>query len=585
MTETDASTLAALFDHMSALGGGVEELVGGQALFRAGEPSDRLHLLKSGRLAASRVGPTGVRRTIGLVRAGEVVGEMSLLAGTAHSADVMALRDSVVAWIPASAFLAEARRNPVLMGEAARLMLRRNRGANADGVGARAILLAAIHAGLDPLPMAYALADGCRALGFSAIVLAADARRAGGSWLAAAEDEHDFVLLAARLDEEDWTENCRRQVDRVLLVGRGTEGPPIDCSLCESEPLQASRLVDLVLAWPHDGPYAGSEAWLDATHAGRIFHAADPNARPGPAYGIDRLARVVTGTSVGLVLSGGGARAFAHVGVVRALREAGIPIDFVGGTSMGAIIAAGVAIGWTDDELDDHMRRAFVVSNPMDDIALPLIAMTRGRKVEHRLAEHFGDAAFADLRIPCFCVSASLTTGAHHRHERGSVADALRASIALPGILPPVIIDGQVLVDGGILRNLPTDLMRLVHDGTIVGSDVTRSIGLDAQDVMAPRSWLRWLWSGAWRGGPPIVSILIRSATIATGPEHALAQAAADLYIMPELGMVEIRDWLAYDEAVEAGYRAAQAALAALDGPLTHHRRRLAAAAAERDAS
>jgi NTE family protein len=352
------------------------------------------------------------------------------------------------------------------------------------------------------------------------------------------------------------------------LLGRGNTPPPPDCALCTSEPLQSHQLVDLVLERPAATRSRHGNAWLSATNAARLFHVDDKGG------GVDRLARILNGTSIGLALSGGGARAFAHVGVIRALREAGITIDLVCGTSMGAIVGAGIADGWDDAELDERMRAAFVASSPLDDIALPIVAMTRGRKVEARLAEHFSDVDIADLDMPYFCVSANLTSGHHHAHDRGLLAKALRASISLPGVLPPVIYDGQVLVDGGVLRNLPTDLMRARHDGTVIGSDVSRAAGLSVEDVMPPASWWRWFSSGAWRRGPPIVSILMRTATISAGAEIALARNAADLYVMPDTGMVEIRDWRSYPQAVEAGYVAMRDALEKLDAPVSELRRR-----------
>src|SRR6201999_2530832 len=122
-----------------------------------------------------------------------------------------------------------------------------------------------------------------------------------------------------------------------------------------------------------------------------------------------RLARAITGQSVGLVLSGGGARAYAHVGAIRALREANCPIDFIGGASMGAIIGAGVALGWDDAEIDRRIRKAFVETNPLSDYMLPVVSLTHGHKVDARLKEHFGDVMIEDLALPYFAVSTNLT--------------------------------------------------------------------------------------------------------------------------------------------------------------------------------
>ena len=116
-----------------------------------------------------------------------------------------------------------------------------------------------------------------------------------------------------------------------------------------------------------------------------------------------------------------------------ALREAGVPIDFVGGVSMGAIIAGAVAMGWDDAELDQRIRKAFVESSPVDDVALPLIAMTHGLLVGARLKEHFDEKQIPDLWLPFFCISSNLTSGSYQLHRRGSLRHALRASIAILG--------------------------------------------------------------------------------------------------------------------------------------------------------
>jgi len=277
---------------------------------------------------------------------------------------------------------------------------------------------------------------------------------------------------------------------------------------------------------------------------------------------------------VGLVLSGGGARAYAHIGAIRALHERGVPIDFLCGVSMGAIIAAGLAMGWDDPELESRIRQAFVASSPLDDIALPLIAMTHGRKVSERLQEHFGDRNIADLWLPFFCISTNLTSGAYQVHRSGLVREALRASLSLPGVLPPVTKDNDVLVDGAVLKNFPADIMRSLQSGPIVGVDVGRGRSIDAADVVEPRSFWRWLLSGEWRRGPPIVSVLMRAATVRGGAELILAHQAADVLIQPDVDHIEIRDWKAFEPGVDAGYQAACEVLDGLAHPVIDLRRR-----------
>jgi NTE family protein len=237
-------------------------------------------------------------------------------------------------------------------------------------------------------------------------------------------------------------------------------------------------------------------------------------------------------------------------------------------------MAAGLALEWSQDELEARIRAAFVDSSPLSDIAMPIIAMTRGRKVEALLEEHYGDVEISDLALPFFCVSANITSNSYQVHRLGLLRRALRASISLPGVMPPVVQDGAVLVDGAVMKSFPADVMRAQHLGPVVGVDVSRARGVDPTILENPKSWWRWILSGDWRQGPPIVSILMRSATISTAAELAATRAATDVLILPRLDGVEIRDWKAFEPAIVAGEQAGFEVLAALKGPVTHLRMR-----------
>src|SRR5262249_30663957 len=154
-------------------------------------------------------------------------------------------------------------------------------------------------------------------------------------------------------------------------------------------------------------------------------------------------------------------------------REIGIPLDLVGGASFGAIVAAGVASEWGDEELLERFREGFARSNPLSDYAMPFVALTKGRKVSRQLRAHFGDRRVEDLWRPFFTVAANLTPGSLSVLKEGAIWEALRASIALPGLLPPWIANGEVFVDGAVMNNLPADVMRSVDGGVIVAVDVT----------------------------------------------------------------------------------------------------------------
>jgi NTE family protein len=547
-------------------------LPGGATLFQAGEPADHLYFVRAGRLGAFRKEENGEPQFLGVIRPGEPAGEMSLIAGAPHSGSVVALRDSEIFALPRDAFFEAAEADASVMTELARLMILRSRqAATKTSVGEPSVYgFVATGAPVPVRPLLDKVAREIGRLGFSVTVVGSEAQSAPTEWFSEVERDYDFVLYAAEADDIGWRQVVGRQVDRLFRVARGDAAPPPE-GLAHAEPLQVQRLVDLILVQPKACKTPrGSQAWIDALQPSRLFHVRHDNAED-----VKRMARLLTGQSVGLVLSGGGARAYAHVGAIKALKERGVPIDFVGGVSMGAIVGAGLAVGWDGPEMDERIRDAFVTTSPLDDIALPLLAMTRGEKVRERLAKHFGDIQIADLWLPFFCVSSNLTTGAYQLHKGGLLREALRATISLPGVLPPATTsDNNVLVDGAVMKNFPADIMRLSQLGPIVGVDVSRGRSITADDVARPESVWRWIRSGQWRKGPPIVSLLMRAATVSTGRDLAAAREATDVLITPDLTGVEIRDWSAYEPAVEAGYRATIEALDKLTRPVTELRRR-----------
>jgi NTE family protein len=548
-------------------------LPGGQKLFAAGEAADQFFFLRSGRLGAFRREEGHEPRFLGVIRPGEPAGEMALVAGVRHSADVVALRDSEIFALPADVFFEACDEDPSLMTELARLMILRTRQEAARGAGGEPSVFGFTPIGQPgPLrPLVERIAAEIAKLDYSVTVVGSEAASAPIEWWSEVERTHDFVLYVAEASDTGWRLAVSRQVDRLFRVGRGDRKPPqVTPNAYFAASLQAQQLVDLILIQPSGVKRpSGSEAWMNVTQPARLFHV-----RRDESADIQRLARVLTGQSVGVVLSGGGARAYAHVGAIRALRERNVPIDFVCGVSMGAIIGAGVAMGWDNEELDRRIRAAFVDTSPLDDIALPILAMTRGHKVSERLMEHFGHAEIADLWLPFFCISANLTTGAYHVHRRGLVWKALRASVSLPGVLPPATEGDNVLVDGAVMKNFPADVMRAAQLGPIVGVDVSGDRNITATDVARPESAWRWILSGQWRKGPPIVSLLMRAATVSTGRDLAAAREATDVLIQPETGDIEIRDWSAYEPAVAEGYCATLAALDTLEHPVQALRRR-----------
>jgi NTE family protein len=529
----------------------------GCPLYLDKEPADTIWFVVSGSLAVFRQGNDGNQDFIGHIRKGEPVGEFALLAGEPHSGNVYALRDTEVLALDRATFNRLIRRYPELMANLARTVLFRSRQNRRKNPRAQPRMFAFLNVSdsLDIRTRAQAIKTKLASLGKRVAIVDIASKDQGAAWFDQIESDHDFVFLLADAGETSWATQCERRADRIWLFGRAGSPPQTSMLGRGMSAPQTFQLVDVVLIEPELGSAQtnGSE-WIAAAQAQRLFYWQN-----GQDSDIMRLARVISGTSLGLVLSGGGARAYAHVGAVRALREANCQFDFVGGTSMGGVIAACVAMGWDDNEIERRIWSAFVADSPLNDFILPVVALTKGKKVDKRLKENFGDVRIEDLRTPFFCVSTNLTKRATKVHQTGRLVAALRASIALPGILPPIVQDGDVLVDGAVLDNFPINTMCDQHRGFNIGIDVAQQHSLNADDFVSPPNFLQWVLKKGFKSAPPIAELLMRSATANAAIGNK--SIGADFLIVPELNGVELRDWKAFDRAVEAGYTATTRAL------------------------
>lgn len=541
-------------------------LPGGWRLFDVGEPSDTIYFVLSGSLGAFRTSQDGKLELMGHIRAGEPVGEMSLIAGEPHEHAVYALRDTELLSMSRSGFMQLVRSDPEILARLTRVIMvrmRQSRKKVSRTAEPRMFAMLATSPTIDLKLRARTLAAALAGMGLRAAIVGEEAVNMPSAYFDELELRNDIVLMLATIGDTPWYRLTQRHADRIWLFARADARPSTPLLPDDPTPARQFRLVDVVLL--HHGAErtaASPSEWRDAADAARIFHwdgLDEGDAR--------RLARVISGRSVGLVLSGGGARAYAHVGAIRALREAACPIDFIGGSSMGAIVGASLAMGWSDEEIDRRMRKAFVETNALSDYMLPVVGLVRGRKVDARLKEHFGDTLIEELKIPFFCVSTNLTQGAFRVHTHGLLREALRATISLPGILPPIVSDNQVLVDGAVLNNFPVDVMRDVHRGRIIGVDVAQAPeGLSAEEFINPPGFFGWTARHGFRSPPPVANLLMRAATISINPNAH--RNLTDLVIAPELAGIELRDWKDYQPAVDAGYESMREALADLKGPL-----------------
>lgn len=555
----------------------------GTVLFKQGDPGDAVSIVVSGRLTMAVLEASG-ERVLGEVGQGETVGEWALLSGEPRSATVRAIRDTTLAQLGAEDFAALVAGHPQLMMRLTRSLVQRQQRIMQRRSPAPPTTFALVPLGprvpIEQVARTFATAlapDG------SAIYLdqAACDAGVGKAGIAALDETHPLSMALVRwLNAQEaqgrpmvyvaeprwspWTMRCIRQADRIVLIANASDDPTPGALEAALRDCCAPTPIELVLLHPPTTAQPrGTARWL----APRSIHAHH-HVRLHEFGDMARVARRVTGRAIGLVLGGGGARGFAHIGVLRALEEAGIAIDCVGGTSVGAVMAACCASGMRPAAMIDAGRR-FGSPRELFDYTLPLVSFLTSKKWTRMLQTFFENVQIEDLWQPFFCISSDLTRAQPVVHTRGPVWKALRASTAIPGVFAPLIDNGALLVDGGVLNNLPVEPMReLIGGGQVIAVNVSVAVDMlhDYAFDAGVSGWqVLWRKLNPWAQSLPVPSIfatLVRSSELTSYAQHEAKRALADVFISPAVDQFSWLNFRPVEALAEAGYRAAREALA-----------------------
>ena len=525
------------------------EIRAGDYLMRTGEPADGLYVVGSGRLEV-RKGDDGV--VVDVLSAGSVVGELGTLSGTPRAADVWARRDSVLLRISRDDLFAALEESPAvalaMLGEMGKRLQASAVGRKADSGPVRVVAVLPLGRDLDGDRLVGALERELGAAGSVEVLWSAD-----GLELERAERTHDRVILAVAADAlESWRDFAVRHADRVVALAGPEAAPDIE--------LLHPRLRGCELVFRGARPDRQRlTTWFDLLEPRHATLIRDGDTG---AAEVARLARRLSGQAVGVVLSGGGARALAHLGVLEELEARGVVIDRVAGVSMGAIIAGLVAQGRSAAEVDALIYDEFVRRHPMGDYRISGQSLLRGQRAGGMVTRLFGeDSLIEELELEYFCVSVDLLSRTLVEHRRGRMREAVGASSVIPGVLPPVARQGQVLVDGGVLNNLPVDLMAARADGPVIGVDVTQRFDPELQgagDTVTDAA-------GYARIG--MRDAIVRAVTLSSLDTTEAAREHADLVIRPDSAGAGLFEFHQIDTLRESGRAAARAALAAWAPP------------------
>lgn len=505
----------------------------GRAIYRAGEKSDCTYIVLSGRLRSVATLPSGKRELVGEFGKGDLVGIVEVITKTQRSSTVMAVRDSELAKLPDGLLDAIKVKYPVVVTRLIHLLGHRllignihspsvkisERGSRPSGSNFSTVALLSV---ADDVPLhafAYELYHAITGIGSVTLLTSESVKKTLGptaldrqseyrlcSWLGIQEDKHKIVLYQCDKGFSTWTQRCIRQADCILIVGLGDQEPTVGYVEKQLEHLSIRTQKELVLLHRIDGPrpkntvqWLNMRDWCSSNHhircSKRVFSKRAPSKieeyysniiktnPPSIHSDFSRLARFLTGTSIGLVLGGGGARGAAHVGMIKSLTEIGVPIDMVGGVSIGAFMGA---LWCQENNLTTFIQKAHGWSMGMTsyyrqilDLTYPSTAMFTGHAFNRSIYEVFGDIQIEDLWLPYFTVTTDITSSCPRIHKHGSLWRYVRSSMSLSGYLPPLCdpVDGHLLLDGGYVNNLPADIM---HD--VMGAETILAIDVGSQD-------------------------------------------------------------------------------------------------------
>ena len=555
----------------------------GQALFHQGDTGTDLFLLISGRLQVSVRDKAGFDRKAAEINKSEIVGEMAMFTGHKRTASIYAMRDSDLVRISRQAFERIINSHPGIMMYFIQFIIKRMQDiASTSKQLGKTINIAVVPAS-DDAPLADFSGRLVKSLSTYGNTLRVNSDIVDRHWEMSGMAQNsgttpNSIRLTSWLDEQantftnivyeadptatPWTIRCLQSADRILIVARADADPlpgELERALFASGSGIRTAHHILILIHP-DGVKlpSGTDRWLQERQVESHYHVRwDKDAD------FHRLARILTGNAVGLVLGGGGARGLAHIGVIRALDEAGIPIDMIGGTSMGAMISSLYAMGMDYQAIIAAEKEA-IAYKPFTEFTLPFIALIRSRRLDNSVKNLYGDVAIEDLWVNYFSISSNLTTAEMIVHRKGNLGRSVRASAALPGIVKPVIEDNCLLVDGGLFNNIPADIMKETCDGFVIMVNVSPDEDLriaDEHKICPSNMEILWSFINPLKKKivfPRIHDIMMRTITVGSARELTRTSKAADFSFRPPVDHFGLLEFDAIDEIVDVGYRYAK---------------------------
>lgn len=570
-------------------------LPAGEVLMRQGTPGKSMYIMVNGRLRYVVRNESGEMISEGEFVRGDIIGEMALLTGARRSATVYATRGSELVQFSTKDFQTFFSKNPEALFSITKTLANRLievRKSPEKKRRTRVVTLLQLHPEVKFREFAEKL---CGALNRTEKAIIADKagfvefiRKERGSeeahsegkefhyslsellsWFYMLEEQNDIVLLCAEPSDRFWTESSLQHTDKILMVANHDSSEklyPVEIRYLSEARDENSPGRELVFLYEKEGLRPeNTRKHFEYRKVNRYHHIR--TWLPGD---MDRMVRNLLGRSIGVVLGGGGAKGAAHLGVLKALDEAGIPIDHIGGTSVGSIMGALYAMGLGVDEMINLARELMVRREVMKDYTFPMVSILTGKKHTNVIKEAVDGIRIEDLWIPYFAVATDLTQASKKVFDEGHLWKAIRASTSLPGIFPPLYDHGSLYVDGALLDNVPGSVLK----GKKVGHSVAVNLGgggdkgedeiyagfFEKEGQGIAPSWLTGILGkinpfAKKVDVPGIFSVIMRSTMINSVAMTHETKRQSDIYVDIPLDGFSLFNWDRFDEMVEVGYQ------------------------------
>ena len=555
-----------------------EALPGDSQLIKKGEHLNDLYILIKGRLYYQVTDINGNPTYQGELNEGAIIGEMALLSDLERSADVYTLRDSIILKLIKKDFLELSRSYPELLNKITQFTIKRLtnslQGINTTRSRNKSIALAPIRP-IDNFEFQLRKMISKFPYGEKILLLTSDdilqkehflnknghMSHDGILWINQLEEKYSFIFYLTDHTVTDWTKFCIRQADSIAFLAQAAqndfERSEIEYYLEEHTHHFIKRNILLLLHNTSEQPH-NTQYWLQKRTVSNHYHV-----RTDTEEGIARMMRIFTGNTISLVLSGGGARGLAHIGLIQLMEERNIPIDYIAGTSMGAMLAAAFAMGYSTEEVLEIVHSQLIKSSRID-FTFPYISIASGKRVSDGLKKMYGEKNnIEDLWLNYFCVSTDLVSQKLYVHDKGPLWESIRSSISLPFIYPPVALGNKLLLDGGILNNIPIDVMRNYSNSSrIIASNIADNTVFKLNPLPDFLSGWKLLYN-KFRGKESILplnlgELVLRLLTISSHQNTERMMAMADVCVSHKADQFGMLDFKRYREIAKCGYEQAK---------------------------